>query len=86
MKNKFASVEPVTYDRAGRYSKIETNAVGNMINGSPTRLEEQSDSNSNVRFKRLDPQVAVSGLHTLSPQKKEFNVKKAVNFEKHKPQ
>ena len=55
-----------------------------MINGSPTKIEDQSENN--VRFKRLEPQVALSGLHNTPPQKKDFNVKKAVNYTKQKPQ
>ena len=73
-----------TYTIAGKFTERETNAIGNLINGSPSKVEKRSEQamSENVRFKRLDPTVALDGLHTTPQKTKEYNVKKAVNYAK----
>ena len=73
-----------TYTIAGKVTERETNAIGSLINGSPSKVEKRSEQavSENVRFKRLDPAVALDGLHTTPVKTKEYNVKKAVNYAK----
>ena len=73
-----------TYGVAGKSTERETNAIGNLINGSPSKMEKRAEQavSENCRFKKQDPKVGLYGLHTIPKMTKEYNVKKAVNYSK----
>ena len=77
--NRHQSVENRLFDSAGKYSTLETNAVGNTLNGSPSNLQNLKPSKSNARFKKLDPEHVIGGMQNPSPERNEiFKVKDAI--------
>ena len=81
--NRHQSLENRLFDSAGKYSTLETNAVGNTLNGSPSNLQNVKPSKSNARFKKLDPEHVIGGMQNPSPERNEiFKVKDAISFDK----